>query len=346
MNIIPVIDMHCDTISEILKARLHGRNISLRENDLSLDLMRMKSAGYMCQNFALFTMMGHWMSDAAGQKADPVRELYPTPFDCVIAMSDIYDNEIQLNSDIIRPAFSGTEIKAYADMGFMAALKTVEEGAVYEGKVENLERLYDHGVRMTTLTWNFENELAFPNAIDMQTGKASADTVNGLKAAGRDIVKACSELGVIVDVSHLGDAGILEVLDILPPDVPIVASHSNARSVAGHPRNVTDEMLRKIADRGGVCGLNYCSEFANGVDGSMTMADDLVQHIRHMADVGGMECIGLGSDYDGINNEVETGGCEGMQLMAERIAAAGIPEEDVEKIFYKNVLRLYSDVLG
>ena len=339
---IPIIDMHCDTISELLKRRIRGTGASLRSSDLSVDLKRMKSAGYMCQNFALFVMMKHWMDEGSPE----IREKYPTPFDYLLAMSDLFDNEIQLNSDIIRPAFSGTEIESYFEMGYMSALKTVEEGAVYGGKVENLEKMYDHGVRMTTLTWNFENELAYPNKIDLNTGKSEPETEKGLKAAGRDIVKACGELGVIVDVSHLGDAGILEVLDIMDRSIPIVASHSNARSVAAHPRNLTDEMIRKIADRGGVSGLNFCSEFANGIDGSETLSSDLIKHIRHMADVGGIGCIGLGSDFDGIGNKVEFGNCDGMQILADAVVAAGYSEDDAEKIFCRNVLRVYKEILG
>ena len=339
---IPVIDMHCDTISSILNSRIKGKECSLRSNSGHLDLMRMKKAGYMCQNLAMFTMVKHWNKD----ESDPWNERYESPYDYALALSDTFDREVEINSDLILPACSGTEIEQNFSLGKMSALKTIEEGAVYSGLIERLKQMYDRGVRMTTLTWNFENELAFPNRINMKTGESVPETEKGLKSAGRDFVKVCSELGIIVDVSHLGDAGILEILDIMDRDIPIVASHSNARAVTPHPRNLTDDMIRRIADRGGVCGINFCADFINDRHDNCMKAADAARHIRYMADIAGEEAIGLGSDFDGIGNAVEFGTCEGMQRFAQALEDEGISGELIEKVFYKNVLRVYKDILG
>ena len=250
---IPIIDMHCDTISGIYEARRSGEEAVLRRNSMHLDLQRMKEAGYMAQCFALFTYL------------PAVKEMGIDPFDYAKALSDTLDEELAANADLIRPARSAQEIWKNYNEGFLSAIKTIEEGAVYKGDPDNIRFFYDLGVRKSTLTWNFENELAFPNRMfmDPATGehRAIPETERGLKKAGQDAVQLMEELGMIIDVSHLGDAGIWEILDIVDPHTPVIASHSNARAVTGHPRNLTDQMRRGIAEHGGVTGINFCAAF-------------------------------------------------------------------------------------
>ena len=112
---------------------------------------------------------------------------------------------------------------------------------------------------MMTLTWNYENDLAYPNKVDMNTGISMPETEHGLKKKGIEFVELMEEIGMAVDVSHLGDAGFWDVAEIMKK--PFAASHSNARAIAGHTRNLTDEMIRTMAERGGVMGINYCPVF-------------------------------------------------------------------------------------
>ena len=225
---IPVIDMHCDTIQAIHDKRLGGEPISLRKNDLHVDLERMQKSSYMCQNLALFTFLGAWKDGERAYADAGILEKFPTPFDYALSLSDTFDKEVAANADLIRPALSGSEIEKNFAQGYMSALKTIEEGGVYMGSVDKLKLFYDKGVRMTTLTWNYENELAYPNRVNLQNGNFEPDTENGLKPAGKEMVEACRELGIILDVSHLNDAGIYDIMDILGSKTPFVASHSNA----------------------------------------------------------------------------------------------------------------------
>ena len=342
---IPVIDMHCDTISVIHNKNFEGEQIALRKNHCHLDLEKMKEGGYMCQNFALFTYLGHWMDLDSMYFSKEVKEHYPTAYDYAMDMSDTFDREIEANRDLIGAVRTASDIEENFLMGRMSALKTVEEGAVYEGSVDRLKEFYDKGVRMTTLTWNFENELASPNQINWTNGLTVPDTIHGLKQAGRELVDACRELGVIVDVSHLNDAGIYDILDIMKGKTPIVASHSNARGVTNHARNLSDEMLRSIAEGGGVAGINFCNAFLNDRDDNKSAIQDMIRHIKYMENVAGIDAIGLGSDFDGIENTVELGNGGGMQRLAEALEDAGYSHEKIEKIFYKNVLRVYREVL-
>ena len=148
---IPVIDMHCDTISAIYKRRWRNVEACLRDNTLHLDLKRMKEAGYMGQCFALFTYM------------PSIQEEGEDPFEYAKTLSETLDAELAANADLIRPAYSADDIRQNFRGGFLSAIRTIEEGAVYEGDPEKIRWFYDHGVRMSTLTWNFENELAYPN---------------------------------------------------------------------------------------------------------------------------------------------------------------------------------------
>lgn len=156
---IPIIDMHCDTIFKIYELRRQGEDVGLRSNNLHLDLMRMKEAGYMAQCFALFTYLPY------------MQERGVDPFEYAKALSDTMDKELEANADLIRPALSAGDIARNYREGFLSAIKTVEEGAVYKGSPEIVRFFYDHGVRKSTLTWNFENELAFPKS----GGQGSSD---------------------------------------------------------------------------------------------------------------------------------------------------------------------------
>ena len=150
------------------------------------------------------------------------------------------------------------------------------------------------------------------------------------------------ELGIIIDVSHLSDKGFYDVLKYT--EKPFVASHSGSRSVCPVARNLSDDMIRLLSKRGGVTGVNYCSAFIEDGNEEFTSIDGILRHIRHIADVGGIDCVGLGSDFDGIGNRLEIKDCSGMPKLYEALKSY-FSEEEIEKIFYKNVLRVYREAL-
>ena len=342
-----IVDMHCDTISRLWHCRAEGRESSLRTNDGHLDLLRMKDSGYLLQNFALFVH----------------KESCGNPWDHVMELLAVYEEELALNSDLLAPVRRYEDIADNARAGKMSALLTVEEGAVCMGEIEKLRILCDKGVRMITLTWNYPNELGYPN-LDSIKGREirqqamahpelvnpylnTANTTDGLTEMGRMFVEEMERLGIIPDVSHLSDAGFYDVLECSRK--PFVASHSNARAVCPCVRNMTDEMIRALAERGGVMGLNFCADFlvqqAPGVHNPGTI-EDIVRHARHIANVGGMEVLGLGSDFDGIDTHEELVGVQGMEKLFDRLVKGGFTENQVEKIFSGNVLRVYKDCIN
>lgn len=324
-----VIDMHCDTIGELFALRQQGKAGTLRENQLHIDLKRMKGSGYMLQNFALFVQL---------KKVDD-------PWERVCRMHELYEEELEQNSDLIAPVYRFADIADNERAGKMSALLTVEEGAVCKGEIEKLRELYRFGVRMLTLTWNYPNELGWPN-FSRDKSHYVPDTTRGLTKRGREFVAEMEALGMIPDVSHLSDAGFYDVLEVTKK--PFVASHSNARAVCPWVRNMTDDMIRKLSERGGVMGLNFCADFLEEVPEGQKNPGTIaavVRHAKYIADVGGVDVLGLGSDFDGIDTHEELPGAQSMERLWDALKQGGFTEEEMDRIFWKNVLRVYGEVL-
>jgi membrane dipeptidase len=258
-------------------------------------------------------------------------------------MIDKYYQEISKNMDIIRPVFSYQDIENNMKNGFMSSMLTIEEGGVTQGNLAFLRNLYLLGVRMITLTWNFENGIGFPNFKEVEEGKPDMHTPNtedGLTEYGIEMVKEMEKLGIIIDVSHLSDKGFYDVLENTTK--PFVASHSNARTVCPMSRNLSDDMIRRLAERGGVMGLNFYPPFL-GDEGSL---DSVICHAKHIVNVGGIDVLGLGSDFDGIDGNEELPGVQAMPRLIDAFRKAGFTLSEIEKIFCENVLRIYREVIG
>ena len=328
-----VADMHCDTISALLEENEKGAGWTLGENGLHLNLEKMRQGDYLLQNFALFVYLG------SGK--DPYLEAK--------RLADCFSEQMRLFPDRIRQVYRYADIAENAAAGRISAVLTIEEGAACQGSLEKLREFYDMGVRMLTLTWNFPNELGYPNVTRPETPGERPDfrkpqTELGLTETGRIFVEEMQRLGMVVDVSHLSDAGFWDVVSCAKK--PFAASHSNARGEWNHIRNLTDEMIRALAEKGGVTGLNFCPDFLEDVPEDTENVGSLaavVRHARHIVNAGGIECLGLGSDFDGIPTHGELTGGDKMPLLDDALAKAGFTASQREKIFSGNVLRLYRD---
>ncbi len=320
-----IADLHCDTISEIWKSRRAGRPQQLFQNNLHVDIQKMQKAGYLLQNFAMYIDL----------------EKTSDPFAAVSEQIDVFYDEMEKNKDYIGIVTSYHEILANEKQGKMSALMTIEEGGCCKGELENLETLYQRGARMMTLTWNYPNELAGPNLPADSFG--AFDSTKGLTRKGFAFIQRMEEIGMILDVSHLSDAGFWDIAKHTKK--PFAASHSNARALSPHARNLTDDMLRVIADRGGVAGLNFYGRFLNPIDNSHSSTARMAQHVRHIVNVGGIECIGLGSDFDGITGELEMENCSQLAKLTAELERAHFTGSEIEHILYKNVMRFYREML-
>ena len=325
-----VIDMHCDTIMVLM----NGKD-ELRKSNNMIDLEKMQKGNYLLQCFAMFVP---YVSRNKEEKY--------SPFEYCNKMIDKYYLELDKNQDLISPAFTSADIEKNIKDGKMTALLTIEEGGVCLGNIEFLRNFYRLGVRMMTLTWNFKNEIATPNidyfAIDRDKVRGAdvlPNVTDGLTEFGIEVVKEMNKLGMVIDCSHLGDKGFYDVIKYSTK--PIVCSHSCSRSVCNHPRNMTDDMLFKLKENGGVVGINYCQGFIKS-DKTLATIKDVVKHIVYIKDLIGIDYIGLGSDFDGISNEnIELKDASMMGELIDELKEQGFSEEDIDKICYKNVLRVF-----
>lgn len=329
-----VADMHCDTISVILNELRKGKNTELRTNHLNIDVEKMKQGDYLLQNFAMYVNY----------------ERVKHPLEECLNLIDCFYTEIEKNKDSLSLALSYDDIIKNQEAGKISALLTIEEGGTAYSSLAFLRTLYRLGVRMLTLTWNYENGIGFPNFNMSNGNKPDAhipNTKHGLTSFGIEFVHEMERLGIIIDVSHLSDAGFYDVLKHTAK--PFVASHSNARAVTNHCRNMSDDMILKLAERGGVMGINFAGEFLEECSepGKIMRSkiSNMVKHIRYIVDLAGIDCVGLGSDFDGIYQDLELDHAGKMGELEKALSEAGFSNEDIEKIFYKNVLRVYKEVL-
>lgn len=310
-----VVDFHCDTILKIEEAK---ESVGLRSNNFNVDIEKLKKANSLAQFFAMFIYLkGNF---------DPMEK-------CLEMIDRLYV-EIDKNKDDIAIARNYNELMGNNIGGKISAFITIEEGGAIKGKLENLRNFYRLGVRLMTLTWNYPNEIGFPNCIPEYMN-------TGLTDFGKEVVNEMNNLGMLIDVSHLSDGGFYDVAKL--SNLPFVASHSNARAVHPHTRNLTDNMIRVLSNKGGVMGINFEREFLGDRDTSRV--EDMITHIKHIKNVGGIDVIAIGTDYDGIKQELEIENIGQIDKLVSGLQRAGFTDDEIEKIFYRNALRVIKEVL-
>ena len=321
------IDLHCDTMSALRRDEKEGGARTLASNDLQIDLDKLTAGGYMLQCFAAFVFLK--------EEEDPLT--------ISLEEIDVFFRAMERYADRIAQVKTWADLERNRAEGKLSALLTLEEGGICKGSIAILRTLYRLGARIMTLTWNFENELAWPNDFDFESGTSSPNTTRGLKDRGREFVAEMEKLGMILDVSHLGDKGFWDVADMATR--PFIATHSNARAVCGHVRNLTDEMLRAVADHGGITGINFCGDFLDPGEKPYSTAYWMGEHIEHIRQVGGIDMIALGTDFDGIERELELSDASRLPLLEAELHRRHFSDDEIEKIFCGNALRILKEFL-
>lgn len=303
----PVFDLHCDTSFSLLGDN-YRKCGSLMKNDGHIDLERAGNLSGYAQFFACFT-------------TDTITEISPVDlFDRELAT---FHREIERNNGLIRQAYCADDVQKNSEDGIMSAILSIEGPAGFGYDHGLLSDLFLVGFRMTTLGWNDANPL---------TG--SCLTGEGLSASGRDYVNEAQRLGMLVDVSHISDAGFWDIMKITT--APIVASHSNSRNVCGVSRNLTDDMFRAICESGGVVGINLYKNFVGG-NGDIDSVCDHIFHFLEMDPDG--KHIALGSDFDGCDSlAAGINGIQDYPSLALRLRQRGLDEDTVLNIFWNNAI--------
>ena len=315
------IDLHCDTLMKIAKSG------NLDENGKShVSLRGLQEGGVALQCFADFVPTGMFPKFIRkGATNLMFNKFYKN-----------YQNMMVYHRDILFPVLTKADLDKCGVDGKIGILLTIEDGGVLGEKIENVKKYYDKGVRLVTLTWNHENAIGYPNSYEPEIMN------KGLKPYGREVVKEMERLGMVVDVSHVSDGVFWDVAEMATK--PFLASHSNARSVCGHKRNMTDEMIKALADKGGVMGLNLGPEFVGAVEG-VTRLEDLVAQILHIRDVGGAGVLALGSDFDGIHGALDIAGPQDWPRLEAALKEEGLSDDELDMMWYTNAERVLREVL-
>ena len=327
-----VFDLHCDTLSELRRAEMRGDGQTFARNNGHIDLEKLEKGDYMLQCFAAFVNL-----------ADPTPGA--DPLVTALEEIDVFKRMMERYSDRIAPVYRPEDIRKNAEAGKISGMLTIEEAGCCKGSLGVLRRLQELGVRMMTLTWNYPNELAAPNA--NPGGPLVANTETGLTERGFAFLEEMERLHITADVSHLSDKGFWDIVN--HSTRPFAASHSNCRALSPHNRNLTDEMIRALAEKGGIAGLNYCASFVDADSAHPKLCrstvERLAKHAAHFKQVGGIEVISLGSDFDGIGGQHELETAADMPLLAEALRREGFTEDEVEAIYWRNAYRFFKNNL-
>ena len=308
-----MIDLHCDTIMQLLD---HPDSGDLYRNTWKIDIEKLQKAHSKVQDFALFINLGK-TNDPYGRYEE---------------MRNLCTTQIHLYGEHIQHVLSYQDVEYVYESGKIGALVSIEEGGVLGGDLDKLKQAYQDGVRLITLTWNYPNGLGEPHCGEQH---------KKLTPKGIEFVEAMQDLGIIVDCSHLNDAGTEQLGDIL--DAPFVASHSNAREVTAHTRNLPDNLIKLIANKGGVIGLNFAQSFLG--TSPVSRIEDIVKHGLYLINKGGEDVVALGTDFDGIKPNTEIKDASEMYRLYDAFKEAGLSVEQCEKLFWKNADRLLKEIL-
>ena len=319
------IDMHCDTL---MRAYFRDKDDLFTCPEFDLDISRMIESGMMAQFFAIFV-------PSTKEYARYEKE-YKGDDEYIDKCASIFNHTVQKHADVLAKATSAKEILDNYAGHKVSAILTMEDGVAVQGDMNKLDYFHSLGVRALSLTWNYENCFGYPNSKDPEIMQ------KGLKDFGKEAVKHMQEIGMLVDVSHLSDGGFYDVYKL--SKVPFIATHSNARALCNHSRNMTDDMILKLHEKGGVMGINICPDFLDDTPGNKdSKISRLCDMIEHEKEIAGIEVCAIGTDIDGTHGNFEMKGpCDSNKLFDELIRR-GFSTSDIENIAYKNIIRVMNE---
>jgi len=305
-----IIDLHADTIS-----RIAVKGEGLASNSGHFDLRRAREAGVMLQVLSLFT-----------SERDSNRAL-----EDILFQIDYFEQEMLSCREMAFKVKGIRDLEESREQERIGLMLHLEGGEALGTRISNLRTLYRLGVRSVGLTWNRRNLLA--------DGVMEAAGGGGLSEWGREVIHEMNRLGMAVDLAHISPAGFWSVIEITKK--PVIVSHANALAICPHPRNLSDEQMRAVAENGGIVGVTFVPDFVAERDPSL---ETLVEHICHMVKIMGEEHVALGSDFDGTETTVisDVGAYPTLVAALEK---RGFNEVQIEKLLQGNFLRVLKDIL-
>ena len=314
-----IFDAHCDTLTTL------GAGDNLYDVKRDFNFKQVEGYDYFTQVMAL------WVDIARdGEKVD----------DKVQTFINRFYVELEKNPSV-------KHIKTKEDIANLQkgvnVILGIEGGEAVGRDISNVEKLYNQGVRLITLTWNNPYAISDTNVVTQECLNGEKDYKGGLTHFGKDVVREMNRLGMVIDVSHLSDKGFYDLLEVSKK--PFIASHSNARALCGHPRNLTDDMFKELVKIGGVTGINFYHNFLNSDNPNVDMTD-IVRHIEHFMALGGEKNVGIGTDFDGIDHPpVGLEGAGKLGNIYEELLKLNYSEDLVRDIMSRNMERVFFECL-
>ncbi len=308
---IPLVDTHADSLGQVLSGQRTLRDFT---GPGQLDFIRMAQIGHTLQCFSLWVEPDY----------KPERALSR-----VLQYVDAFWQELEGQTAAIIPVLSLNDLKRVSGGEVMGALMSVEGAEALGTDPARVRVLYRLGVRLMSLTWNQRNMLA--------DGAGEDPGGSGLSHQGRAIVQEMNRVGIVLDVSHLAEAGFWDALEYSIK--PVIASHSNCKGLQSHRRNLSDRQIRALAAHGGMQGITFVTEFLGGTQDLARVVD----HCLYALDVVGSDRhLGLGSDFDGV--EIPVKGLEDvtkLAQLADELSTRGISDASIARIFGYNYLEFW-----
>ncbi len=344
------IDGHNDVLSKIA-----GSNASdplalfcSGNGDWHLDRPRMKAGGLLGGFFAIWGPSENDTIDYDGLMAGAT---YDVPLPPELPQDAAMRRSVALASSLVqleqrgalRICKNAAELRLTCESGEIGAIMHMEGAEAIDPDLKALDLFYAAGLRSLGPVWSRNN--IFCDGVPFRF-PGSPDTGGGLTEAGRSLVARCNTLGILVDLSHITEAGFWDVAET--SDAPLVATHSCAHAICANSRNLTDAQLRVIGEKGGVVGTNYAAQFlrADGRRDPDVPLDQVLAHIDHMINVMGEDSVALGSDYDGATVPNALDGAEKLPALLNAMEVRGYKQDRITKIANGNWLRVLTDTWG
>jgi membrane dipeptidase len=312
-----IVDAHCDTLGRVLEGqRRLGEHSSMGQ----FDLPRALEGGLTLELMATFT--------SALRPGTGARQ--------TLQFIDVFYQELEAYADLALQAISVDDVRRAKESGKVALMLSMEGAEGLEGDLRLLRTFYRLGLRCLGITWNRRNEAA--------DGTYELGTGGGLTQFGQDLVKECNRLGIVLDLAHLAPRGVKDVLALV--DGPVIVTHANCHALWPHPRNLTDAQLEAIARTGGVVGFSPVPLFL-GENEKQSDFSTLLDHVDHMVSVMGENGVGLGMDFDGMEDSRVTG-IEDISMLpnlTKGLSERGYSPAVISKILGGNFMRVLDAVL-
>ncbi len=319
----PYADLHCDTLYTAWKQKASD---IFRMPAAMSDVSKLIKGGCRLQLCAIFM-------------PPPDTPDFPGDEEYIQLLHGIFSATIREHGDVFAQARSMEDVARNTAEGKVSGLLSMEDGRAVQNSLNNILRFYHMGIRVMGLTWNAPNCFGYPNSFDAKEMK------KGLTEFGKEAIPYMEDLGMLIDVSHLSDGGFRDVAHLSRR--PFIASHSNCRALNPHPRSMTDEMIRTLADHGGVMGVNFCPAFlTEDIEQERCSVDALADQLRYRINVGGIECAAIGTDFDGIGGDLEIASADQMPLFFDALRRHGFTSYELDHICFLNVERVLRETIG